>query len=710
MVWRHKLVILWLLWAKSLLPFLPVLGILLICMLLGLRKLGWFLFCSTWLGLFLWLVVDVFLVSLTGSHISEFIPNLLDIFREPDKTVFDMAKGDVADELLTVAAYVVSAGIATFCGSLILAKYLVTRFKWMGRPTGLAAATILVIVAVMGVFPVIAVHGDHQALFRRIYYVLPVHAGFLESSTDGARNFMVFVAQLGRTPDLASDSSTGGDSRREDNPNPRIILENHTGEDVSLTGMQIQNVDHTAHPSQMLRGNIKKDGSVRITLPVETPPRSNVIVTSEKEEPPYVVKWQNGKIGPFLALVKRDQMETRSASCVDDQIDRNIATLLDDFAAPKEVDSGAFVAKSGLPNILLVVVESFRSSAVSPDLMSRLHDWSEGGLRMERHYAGSNCTHLGLFSILYGRMGLAYDAILDRKIPPQLCQSLRQSGYQLSCLSSNEFRGWRRIGEFISDGIFDRVSIMSEAKFEFWKNYVEWPEADRRALAEARKILTAPSDRPHVVMVRLVSTHYPYAFDSTFEFHKPCGLSSRLSNREAMATQMSNRYKNAALFTEHELMQLIQALDPKKNTIILTGDHGESLSDDGTIGHASRASEVQMRTPLMMVGPGIRPRQITDPTTHADILPTLLHILAGKRVPVRNCDGRDLEEEGLRLSNEVIIIPGSKMPEILLVKPDQRILYSVTRSDANEWRAVFKDNLDEMGLISLAPVPSAARH
>ena len=128
-------------------------------------------------------------------------------------------------------------------------------------------------------------------------------------------------------------------------------------------------------------------------------------------------------------------------------------------AEPGPADLSAFVKRTDLPNVIMIIFESFRHSAISPGLMKQLDAWSQQGLRLRRHYAGSNCSHLGLFPLFYGRSSLGYYQTLDRHIPPQLLESFRRSGYRITSLTSGEIQGHRRLGEFINNTYCDRILV-----------------------------------------------------------------------------------------------------------------------------------------------------------------------------------------------------------------------------------------------------------
>src|SRR5262249_53427245 len=104
-----------------------------------------------------------------------------------------------------------------------------------------------------------------------------------------------------------------------------------------------------------------------------------------------------------------------------------------------------------------------------------------------------------------------------------------------------------------------------------------------------------------------------------------------------------NRYLNALGFVDDLLGDFLQGLDPTRNMVVVTGDHGESFYDDGTWMHfGGMLSEVQTRVPMVIRGPGIVPGVISRATLHSDLVPTVLHALAGRAVPLEHVYGRDL--------------------------------------------------------------------
>ena len=51
-------------------------------------------------------------------------------------------------------------------------------------------------------------------------------------------------------------------------------------------------------------------------------------------------------------------------------------------------------------------------------------------------------------------------------------------------------------------------------------------------------------------------------------------------------------------------MKVLRSIDLRHNLVVITGDHGESMGEDGVFRHTTRMSEIQMRVPCVIVGAG----------------------------------------------------------------------------------------------------------
>jgi membrane-anchored protein YejM (alkaline phosphatase superfamily) len=317
------------------------------------------------------------------------------------------------------------------------------------------------------------------------------------------------------------------------------------------------------------------------------------------------------------------------------------------------------------PHIVVLLLESLRHDAL--ELMPRVKAWSENGLRLERHFAGANCSHLGVFALVHARHPLVYFPTLDAGVKPQACASFQHAGYECSFITSGTTQ-WQRMGDYLNTRHFDRVE--------------EHPHNDPTAgdVVLTRRIRhLLRSDKPQFIVAFFMSTHFPYCYPRAFERHLPVLDAGRLLGASpAQRPEIWNRYRNSAAFLDHELGELLAEVDPRQTWVLFTGDHGESFFEDGTLTHCARLSDVQTRVPCALVGQGIAPGTVTGATAHCDLLPTLLHGLTGRPVALRHVHGRDL----LAQTPEDHVLLGSAtsdgLGEGIMVRGKDRLGFTMT--------------------------------
>jgi hypothetical protein len=305
------------------------------------------------------------------------------------------------------------------------------------------------------------------------------------------------------------------------------------------------------------------------------------------------------------------------------------------LTAGKPGDTSRLVLPPHPPNVVLIVTESFRHDAFEPGLMPRLSRWAERGLVAARHDAGTIYSQSGAFSLLYGRSPATYHQSLDAGVPPQFCATLRSAGYECDYFTGHPIE-WMRREEFLSGRTMDHFVHDDRGT---------WPEWDRRALDNMVQRIQA-SEKPVFAIVLLMSSHFEYRYPPQYEIDKPVASTAWLKTMvSALGPDAElphkNRYRNCMRFLDDLVADAIGRLDPARNLVIFTGDHGESINDDGHYTHGYSFAEVLTRTPFAMVGPGVTPGRLDVPTSHLDVLPSALHALTGERPRLAHLHGMD---------------------------------------------------------------------
>jgi hypothetical protein len=280
------------------------------------------------------------------------------------------------------------------------------------------------------------------------------------------------------------------------------------------------------------------------------------------------------------------------------------------------------------PDIVIFIVESLRPEVLTAEVMPHLFECSERSLLLRNHVSGGNSSNLGIFSLVNG-LEATWFPYADQ-FEPLLNRLLHLAGYQIGFFGGSE--GWDTFNMegFINDQVYD----------EFVIEPVDWNASDERAIERASAFLDKSISRqPRCAVVYLYSTHAPFHSAAQDQIFEPWAAEWNVSLfTNSGREQIVNRYRNAAHFVDRIAAPLIQ----DDRIIVLAGDHGESLLDDGTIGHGTRLSKAQTFTPAFIHVPGASADAIEFATSHIDLLPTLISTLGYQVLPADALDGIDL--------------------------------------------------------------------
>ena len=323
--------------------------------------------------------------------------------------------------------------------------------------------------------------------------------------------------------------------------------------------------------------------------------------------------------------------------------------------------------------------------------MPKLAAWAERGTTFSQHYATSNKSELGTFALLYGRSPIAFDTTLNANIPQQACNMFGRAGYRRSLIASCIFK-FARMDKFMNEENFDAITVHSHKD-----ETVQWWRSDRSSLEDISRLINTEKAKPHFVVSYLMSTHYSYDYPPEYENRnqtdmKRGALKEDSSKRYSIKREdLLNRYSNSLAYVDDEIDKLIQSLDPEKNIIIITGDHGESFYEDGFVTHGTMLSEIQTHVPMVIVGPGFPQQVITTPTSHVDLLPTLTHALTGKAAAIVNCHGTDVFSDQYK-PQALLVHEYSDSWDLLLVREEGRLKINLRRDKPIARVLGFTDN------------------
>jgi hypothetical protein len=277
------------------------------------------------------------------------------------------------------------------------------------------------------------------------------------------------------------------------------------------------------------------------------------------------------------------------------------------------------------PSVLLLVVESLRADALTPERMPRLDRFAtdHGCVRSERHFSSSHLTQLGVFSLLYGLDALHYDPFSDGNVASYPLSVLRGAGYSVSGASASTLKSWSGAG-FITRQLDPYFEPADDESYVRDRHVVDWIAQDGAA---------GKLHAPFFLFAFFDSTHFDYSYPPSFEREVPAlpphwaaelGDGTDPDVRE----RARHRYDNAVLYVDSLLGEVLDGLrgpvDRGELVVLVTGDHGEEMWDEGMFGHAApRFVDARVHVPLVMCLPGADARPVAL-SSHVDVMPTVL--------------------------------------------------------------------------------------
>lgn len=275
-------------------------------------------------------------------------------------------------------------------------------------------------------------------------------------------------------------------------------------------------------------------------------------------------------------------------------------------------------------NILWLTCESLRWDMLTPEIMPNLWAFSQRGRRFTNHVSGGNGTRMGIFSMFYGLPGSYWFSVLDERQPPLLVQLLQQRDYRFGLFSGAKFT-YPEFDKTVWASVPANV-LQEDMQGEGWQR-------DERNVSRMLDFIGDGRGAPFMGFLFFESAHAHYYFppDDVIRDDYLVDFNYATVDVDAEIGLIFNRYVNAAHHIDRQMGRLFDALEARgllENTVIVvTSDHGEEFLEKGRWGHNSAFHDEQIRTPMVLVAPGVAPAVVEAPTSHLDIVPTLMPML-----------------------------------------------------------------------------------
>ncbi|WP_187146165.1 sulfatase-like hydrolase/transferase [Elusimicrobium minutum] len=281
-------------------------------------------------------------------------------------------------------------------------------------------------------------------------------------------------------------------------------------------------------------------------------------------------------------------------------------------------------------NVLFILVDSLRSDMFTREIMPKTYAKyknSRNGFHFKNHVSGGNATQAGVFAFFYGLPSTYWNAFSSYNMEPVFMQEMRTRGYEFGIFSSGKLNS-PEFHKNIFSGI-DNLRIESKGDTKYERDIDM--QRDFEAFLDNRD-----KKRPFFAFMFYDSPHgfeYPPSFKEKFKPAKELNYISLTSSTDPKP--YLNKYKNSINFIDGKLGEVFDMLKDRKinaeTVVIITGDHGQEINDTGNNfwGHNSNFAKYQTHTPLIMLWPDKRGKDIEYRTTHYDIVPTVMKEILG---------------------------------------------------------------------------------
>lgn len=312
---------------------------------------------------------------------------------------------------------------------------------------------------------------------------------------------------------------------------------------------------------------------------------------------------------------------------------------------PMEYDAGS---TENPPNILLILLESWRYDVITPEISPRINELANSSLRFENHISSGNQTTCGLFGIFYGMHAnywtgvKANNAVISN---PVLIDRLQDLGYGIGVYANSNFERHK-----VKDTTFAGIEVHED----FGSDHVEGQDANMTRMMIEFIDEQTDAGKPWFTFGFYKATHYSYYYPQEHRIFNPAkDLRLGFTGGDTEPEKYWNDYCNAVHYNDAlvgELLDHLEETGQLENTIvILTTDHGEEFNDNKANywGHGSNFTRYQVQVPLIMSLPGVEPARVTAKTGHIDIVPTVMaRYLGAVNDPGDYSSGRDLLDDG----------------------------------------------------------------
>ena len=273
-------------------------------------------------------------------------------------------------------------------------------------------------------------------------------------------------------------------------------------------------------------------------------------------------------------------------------------------------DSLAEVMPRQGKNIVLIVLESARADLLDQKLNGHyvtpvMREIAKNGISIKHAYSHTGYTVTSIKAIFNRDLVKNEDKVT-------LIKFLQAAGYQLSILSGQDesFGNVAVETGMKNEGVsyFDARTAINDRVFPS-KEQGSLRLSEERIVEQFQtRINQIDSTTPQFFYLNIQAGHFPYSHPKMAK-RIINDLIPRSDIKEENKKWVAETYWNAIANADWAVGKVIESLKERnlldKTIIVILGDHGESLFDDGFLGHGHAINDTQTEIPLIINDPAI---------------------------------------------------------------------------------------------------------
>lgn len=261
-------------------------------------------------------------------------------------------------------------------------------------------------------------------------------------------------------------------------------------------------------------------------------------------------------------------------------------------------------------NIVLIVLESARADLLDQKINGHfvtpvMREIAKNGTSIKNAYSHTGYTTTSIKAIFNRNL-------INNKNRITLIEFLKAAGYQVSIISGQDesFGDVALETGMKNEGVsyFDARTALDDRVFPSTEQGSLRLSEERIVEQFQTRINQIDFTKPQFFYLNFQAAHFPYSHPK---------MTKRISNnliprsdiKEENKNWVAETYWNAIANADWAIGKVIESLKERglfdKTTIVILGDHGESLFDDSFLGHGHAINDTQTKIPLIINDPTI---------------------------------------------------------------------------------------------------------